>query len=43
MSETTIGISKELKEELIKRKVSKRDTYEDVIWRLLKKKRFLVL
>jgi len=36
MSETTIGISSKLKRELIKKKRSNRETYEDVIWRLLK-------
>jgi hypothetical protein len=36
MSETTIGTSFKLKRELIKKKRSKRETYEDVIWRLLK-------
>lgn len=32
---TTIQISEELKEELNKRKMFKRDTYEGVIWDLL--------
>jgi hypothetical protein len=36
MSETTIGVSSKLKRELIKKKRNNRETYEDVIWRLLK-------
>lgn len=32
---TTIQISKELHEALKKRKISVRDTYEDIIWDLL--------
>jgi len=36
MSETTIGISKRLKKELIRRKKSIKESYEDVIWRFLK-------
>ncbi|MBI2139229.1 hypothetical protein HYU13_06575 [Candidatus Woesearchaeota archaeon] len=32
---TTIQISKELQQELVKRKLSERETYEEIIWDLL--------
>ncbi len=32
---TSIQISEELKKELLKKKLSNRETYEDVIWSLL--------
>ena len=38
MSETTIGVSKRLKAELIKRKKHDKESYEAVIWRLIKNK-----
>jgi hypothetical protein len=36
MSETTIGISKKLKRTLNARKKHARESYEDVLWRILK-------
>jgi hypothetical protein len=36
--ETSIGISNKLKMFLISKKENKRETYEDVIWRLLEEK-----
>ena len=33
--ETTIQVSKELKDTLSKRKMSSKDTYEEIIWDLL--------
>jgi len=38
MSETTIGLSSKLKKRLIRLKKHKKESYEDVIWRLVKKK-----
>jgi hypothetical protein len=38
MSETTIGLSSKLKKRLIKLKKHEKESYEDVIWRLVKKK-----
>jgi predicted CopG family antitoxin len=37
MSETTIGLSRKIKMELFKLKEHKKESYEDVILRLLKK------
>jgi hypothetical protein len=37
MSETTIGVSKRLKQELIRHKHHKNESYEEVVWRILKK------
>jgi len=37
MSETTIGVSNKLKRELTKRKKHGRESYEDVLWRVLKR------
>jgi len=37
MSETSIGLSWKLKRELIRLKKHKKETYEDVIWRLVKR------
>ena len=36
MSETTIGLSKRLKQELVRQKKHKNESYEEVIWRILK-------
>lgn len=36
MSETTIGVSVRLKRALIARKEQFRESYEDVLWRILK-------
>ncbi len=38
---TTIQISEELHGELVKRKLSERETYEDLIWNLLEDKMVL--
>jgi len=37
MSETTIGVSKKLKAALNGRKKHGRESYEDVLWRVLKR------
>jgi hypothetical protein len=37
MSETTIGVSLKLKRELSARKRHGRESYEDVLWRVLKR------
>jgi predicted CopG family antitoxin len=37
MSETTIGVSNQLKRELIRRKQHIKESYEEVIWRIIKK------
>jgi len=37
MSETTIGVSLKLKRELNGRKKHARESYEDVLWRVLKR------
>jgi len=39
MSETTIGISRKLRKELIEIKAHPRETYEEVIWRLIDERR----
>ena len=37
MSETTIGVSSKLKRALNARKKHARESYEDVLWRILKR------
>jgi predicted CopG family antitoxin len=37
MSETTIGMSWKLKRQLIKMKKHEKESYEDVLWRIVKK------
>jgi predicted CopG family antitoxin len=37
MSESSIGVSRKLKQELIKLKKHEKESYEDVLWRILRK------